>query len=100
MYSPPLPTYTLTHTHLYSHFVRNLGTHKSSDTTAVTAYRVLVTFQGYSSFCYNQGGGVTLLGSRMDIQGQVKLDRNFAVFGAGIAMSGRSLVSHVMSCDG
>jgi hypothetical protein len=73
-------------------FVNNSGTHDSADTTAMTVYRVLVTFQGHSSFLSNQGGGITLLGSRMDIQGHVDLDSNFAVFGAGIAMSGRSLL--------
>ena len=93
-----------THTHLHSRlvhsiFVNNSGAHDSADTTALTAYRVLVTFRGNSSFLSNQGGGISLLGSRMDIQGQVDLDSNFAVFGAGIAMSGRSLVSHVMTCD-
>ena len=29
----------------------------------------------------------------MDVQGEVSLDGNIAVFGAGIAMTGRSLVS-------
>lgn len=93
-----------THAPLHSHldnstFVHNSGTHGSADTTALTAYRVLVTFRGNSLFLENQGGGITLLGSRMDIKGQVDLDANTAVFGAGIAMSGRSLVSHVMTCD-
>ena len=52
-----------------------------------------MTFSGASSFSSNRGGGITLLGSRMDVMGEVNLDGNSAVFGAGIAMSGRSLVS-------
>ena len=33
----------------------------------------------------------------MDVSGEVNLDGNVAVFGAGVAMTGRSLVSHVIS---
>lgn len=36
---------------------------------------------------------MSLLSSRMDVMGSVKFDSNSAVFGAGVAMSGRSLVS-------
>ena len=36
---------------------------------------------------------MSLLSSRMDVRGNVIFDRNTAVFGAGVAMSGRSLVS-------
>lgn len=36
---------------------------------------------------------MSLLSSRMDVRGSVKFDGNTAVFGAGVAMSGRSLVS-------
>ncbi len=35
---------------------------------------------------------MSLLSSRMDVRGTVTFDRNTAVFGAGVAMSGRSLV--------
>ncbi|CAI8022052.1 hypothetical protein GBAR_LOCUS12976 [Geodia barretti] len=74
------------------HFLNNSATRGSADSTALTAYRVLLTFNGNSSFVNNFGGGMSLLGSRMDVQGEVNLDRNFAVFGAGIAMTGRSLL--------
>ena len=36
---------------------------------------------------------MSLLSSRMDVRGHVLFDRNAAVFGAGVAMAGRSLVS-------
>lgn len=76
-----------------SQFHNNSATRGSADSTALTAYRVLLTFNGNSSFVDNFGGGISLLGSRMDVQGEVILDGNIAVFGAGIAMTGRSLVS-------
>ena len=78
---------------LNSLFQDNMATNGSADSTALTAYRVLLTFNGNSWFASNFGGGISLLGSRMDVRGQVHLDRNTAVFGAGIAMTGRSLVS-------
>jgi predicted outer membrane repeat protein len=73
-------------------FQNNSATRGSADSTALTAYRVLLTFNGTSSFVGNWGGGISLLGSRMDVKGEVKLDSNIAVFGAGIAMTGRSLI--------
>lgn len=75
-----------------SDFKENLGIRGTADTTSITAYRVLISFYGNSSFISNQGGGVSLLSSRMDVRGNVVFDGNTAVFGAGVAMSGRSLV--------
>ena len=77
----------------FSEFKNNLGSRGSADTTSITAYRVLITFYGSSSFIANQGGGVSLLSCRMDVRGNVTFDGNTAVFGAGVAMSGRSLVN-------
>lgn len=74
-------------------FLKNGGTRGSADTTSITAYRVLISFYGNTLFISNRGGGVSLLSSRMDVRGSVKFDKNTAVFGAGVAMSGRSLVS-------
>ena len=74
-----------------------MGIRGSADTTAITAYRVLITFYGNTSFHSNQGGGVSLLSSRMDVKGTVIFDNNTAVFGAGVAMSGRSLVKQLTS---
>lgn len=76
----------------YSHFRDNQGSGGSADTTAVTVYRVLLSFYGNCTFTDNLGGGTSLLSSRMDVKGRVLFDRNTAVFGAGVAMSGRSLV--------
>ena len=75
-----------------SHFRDNQGSEGSADTTSVTVYRVLISFQGNCSFLDNQGGGISLLGSRMDVRGSVVFDGNTAVFGGAIAMSGRSQV--------
>ena len=63
------------------------------DTSAMTVYRILASFYGRTEFSRNQGGGVTLFSSRMDVRGEVILDHNTAIFGAGLALSGRSLVS-------
>lgn len=76
-----------------SEFRDNVGIEGSGDTASITAYRVLVSFYGHTSFIKNVGGGVSLLSSRMDVQGNVTFHRNTAVFGAGVAMSGRSLVN-------
>ena len=75
-----------------SNFDNNLATRGSIDTTAVTAYRVLISFSGTNTLNNNTGGGLSLLSSRMDVRGSVTFDGNLAVFGGGIAMSGRSLV--------
>lgn len=76
-----------------SEFRDNVGIEGSADTTSITAYRVLMSFYGHTSFIGNVGGGVSLLSSRMDVRGNVIFHRNTAVFGAGVAMSGRSLVN-------
>ena len=78
---------------LFSHFHENQASGGSGDTTAVTVYRVLLIFHGNNTFLGNQGGGTSLLSSRMDVRGHVLFDGNVAVFGAGVAMAGRSLVS-------
>lgn len=70
-----------------------MGLRDSADTTSVTTYRVLISFQGNNTFINNSGGGISLLGSRMDVNGTVMFNGNTAVFGGGVAMSGRSLVS-------
>ena len=75
-----------------SEFRENGGTGGSADTTAITVYRVLISFYGNTSFLSNRGGGVSLLSSRMDVKGGVVFYNNTAVFGGGVAMSGRSLV--------
>lgn len=77
---------------LCSNFHDNRGSGGSGDTTAVTMYRVLLSLYGNNTFTDNLGGGTSLLSSRMDVRGQVLFQGNTAVFGAGVAMSGRSLV--------
>ena len=41
----------------------------------------------------NIGGGITLLNSRLDVNGRIEFHQNLAVFGGGFALSGRCLVS-------
>ena len=81
-----------------SRFDNNVASRGSTDTTAVTAYRVLITFYGINTFNNNFGGGLSLLSSRMDVRGNLTFNNNTAVFGGGIAMSGRSLVCCVCEC--
>ena len=64
--------------HTNSTFARNQGSLGSADTTAVTAYRVLITFIGSTVFLENDGGGITLLSSRMEIQGTVMFENLYA----------------------
>ena len=79
-------------THIsHSHFESNHGI-DTGNTSAITVYRVLITFIGTNIFCNNYGGGITLLGSQMNVDGEIVFERNRAVYGAGIAMSGGSRV--------
>lgn len=80
---------------LSSHFHANQASGGSGDTTAVTVYRVLLVFYGNNTLIGNRGGGTSLLSSRMDVRGHVLFHGNVAVFGAGVAMAGRSLVRMV-----
>ena len=79
-----------------SYFGSNMAT-INQDLSTITAYRVLLTFRGRTTFYENIGGGVLLLSSRIDIQGDVIFEKNLGVFGAGMAMSGGSVVSLINS---
>ena len=77
---------------------------KSKDISALTTYRVLVEIDGYNNkYIRNIGGGVTLLNTRVNVKGRVEFHENMAVFGGGIALSGRCLVSsrlyHIRSSE-
>jgi len=73
-------------------FTHNAGSGESIDISAVTIYRVLLVIHGSTVFSSNKGGAVSLLSSRLDVKGAATLIGNSAVYGAGVAMSGRSLV--------
>ena len=68
----------------------------NSDTSALAAFRFPVTFRGINNFTNNYGGGITLLNTRMDAFDEMNFINNTAVFGGGIAMDDRCLVSCVV----
>ena len=56
---------------------------------------MLVEIEGYNNkFIRNIGGAVTLLNTRVDVKDRVEFYKNEAVFGGGLALSGRCLVSN------
>ena len=76
-----------------SAFVNNTSLEDNEDTSAVAAFRFPTIFKGRNYFIRNRGGGITLLNTRMRANGTLLFDSNVAVFGAGIAMDDRCLVS-------
>lgn len=70
----------------------------NGDTSALAAFRFPVTFTGVNNFTNNSGGGITLLNTKMDAHGEMNFINNSAVFGGGIAMDDRCLVSYTMTC--
>jgi len=79
---------------LSSVFLNN--TSETQDTSALTAYRVLVEADGNNAFNGNVGGGITLLKARIDVKGRIDFYNNTAVLGGGISLSGRCLVTTLM----
>lgn len=80
--------------HTHSLFEDNFS--DSKDISALTTYRVLVNIHGYANkYIKNTGGGITLLNSRVDVNGRIEFHDNQAVFGGGFALSGRCLVSNI-----
>ena len=80
---------------IYSTFDNNTSLEATEDTSAIAAFRFPTIFRGVTHFLRNRGGGVTLLNTQMMVQENTSLlfDSNTAVFGAGIAMDDRCLVS-------
>ena len=78
-----------------STFDNNTSLESTEDTSAIAAFRFPTMFSGVTRFVRNRGGGVTLLNTQMIVQENASLyfDSNTAVFGAGIAMDDRCLVS-------
>ena len=75
--------------------MNNTSVGESADTSAVVAFRFPTVFFGYNTFEGNTGGGITLLNTRMTVRNGSTLLflRNTAVFGGGISMDDRCLVS-------
>ena len=53
-----------------------------------------MNFKGYNHFIGNNGGGITLLNTRLEIEGELLLQSNVATFGGGIAADDSCLVSY------
>ena len=81
-------------------FVNNTSQESREDASAITAFRFPTVFAGYNTFIENIGGGITLLNTQMEVMANSTLLflRNRAVFGGGIAMDDRCLVSKTFSC--
>ena len=77
-----------------STFDNNYSDEANGDTSALAAFRFPVTFRGVNNFTNNRGGGITLLNTRMDANNTMNFINNTAVFGGGIAMDDRCLVSY------
>ena len=77
--------------------MNNTSLESAQDTSAIAAFRFPTNFSGYNHFEGNIGGGITLLNTRMQVSTGATLLflRNRAVFGGGIAMDDRCLVSEL-----
>ncbi len=96
--SPPLPlslspSLPLSLSRCCSVFENNTSLEDNKDTSAIAAFRFPTVFSGYNNFTGNVGGGITLLNTRMEVNGSLWFQANRAVFGAGLAMDDRCLVS-------
>lgn len=80
---------------LRSTFLNNTSLEDTQDTSAIAAFRFPTVFSGSNHFESNIGGGITLLNTRMTVTTNSSLLflRNRAVFGGGISMDDRCLVS-------
>lgn len=74
-------------------FVNNTSNGETKDTSAIAAFRFPIIFSGTNVFLRNVGGGITLLNTQMKASGVLQFDGNTAVFGGGIAMDDRCLVT-------
>lgn len=77
---------------MYSTFQNNTST-DGKDTSAVAAFRFPTEFNGTNNFIGNTGGGIMLLNTRMLAKGTLLFKGNKAMFGGGIMMDDRCLVS-------
>eukprot|EP00731_Ephydatia_muelleri_P012527 Em0006g1421a len=63
-----------------------------ADGASIFLSQSLVAFGGVNNISCNTGGGIKLYGSRMDVQGTVTFFKNYATFGAGAYLAGKSLI--------
>lgn len=60
--------------------------------SALVAFRFPMNFIGSNIFVGNNGGGITLLNTRVTVQGELLLQDNVAMFGGGITMEDTCVV--------
>ena len=75
------------------------GSGNTGDTSAVAAFRFPTLFDGTNTFYNNTGGGIMLLNTRMQAHGNMVFESNNAIFGGGIMMDDRCLVSYINNID-
>lgn len=79
----------------YSIFDSNLSLGDLQDTSALTVFRFPVYFCGKNTFIRNIGGGIDLISTRLQAEGELQFINNTAKFGGGIAMYDQCRVSVV-----
>ena len=71
---------------LCSIFDSNLSLEDLRDTSALTAFRFPVYLSGKNIFVRNVGGGINLISTLLQAEGDLQFINNTAKFGGGIAM--------------
>lgn len=86
---------------MYSLFENNTSVERSTgrtaDTSALAAFRFPTRFNGTNKFINNYGGGIMLLNTRLQALDNLLFMNNQAVFGGGIMMDDRCLVSYLLN---
>lgn len=72
----------------HSNFIGN----KAKKQGAVLSFRYPVSLSGINVFKRNEGGGVSLMQSRVDVSGTVYFIKNSALSGGGLALEDQCLV--------
>ena len=78
---------------MHSIFDSNLSLEDLRDTSALTAFRFPVYLFGKNIFIRNVGGGIDLISTRLQAEGELLFINNTAKFGGGIAMYDHCRVS-------
>ena len=58
------------------------------------SFRFPISLSGTNEFRRNEGGGISLMQSRVDVGGAVHFIKNSAVVGGGMALEDQCLVMH------
>ncbi len=77
----------------FPHSIFENNTSTSEHSSALVAFRFPTNFKGHNHFIGNKGGGITLLNTILRASGTILFESNTAVFGGGLSMDDRCLVS-------